>query len=52
MQKKLLYTLQTIQNKMQQVILKNFNFKTVNKIKQITENKHRKFSQNFDWVQL
>jgi len=37
---------------MQQVTLKNFNFKTVNKIKQVIENKHRKFSQNFSWVQV
>jgi len=32
---------------MQQVLLKNFNFKLVKKIEQVTENKHRKFSQNF-----
>jgi len=34
---------------MQQVPLKNFNFKIVKKIEQITENKYRKFSQNFSW---
>jgi len=46
--KKLLDTLQIFQNKIQQVLLKNFNFKIVKKIKQVTENKHR-FSQNFGW---
>jgi len=34
---------------MQQISLKNFNFKIVKKIEQETENKHRKFSQNFGW---
>jgi len=33
---------------MQQVPLKNFNFKIVKKIEQATKNKHRNFSQNFD----
>jgi len=32
---------------MQQVPLKNVNFKIVKKIEQIKEKKHRKFSQNF-----
>jgi len=31
---------------MQWVPLKNFNFKIVKKIEQVTENKHKKFSQN------
>jgi len=46
---KLIDILQTFQDKMQQVSLKNVNFKIVKKIEQVTENKHRKFSQNFDW---
>jgi len=46
--KKLLGTFQTFQSKIRQVLLKNFNFKIVKKIEQVTEN-HRKFSQNFDW---
>jgi len=45
--KKLLGTLQTFQNKVQQVSLKNF--KIMKKIKQVTEKKHRKISQNFGW---
>jgi len=48
MQKKLLGTLQAFQNKMQQISLKNFNFKIVKKI-EVTENKHKKLSQNFNW---
>jgi len=34
---------------MQQVSLKNLNFKIMKKIEQVTENKHRKFNQNFGW---
>jgi len=34
---------------MQQVPLKNFHFKIVKIIEQVTENKHRKFSQNIGW---
>jgi len=45
--KKLLGTVQTFQNKMQKVPLKNFNLKIMKKIEQVIKNKHRKFSRNF-----
>jgi len=34
---------------MQQASLRNLNFEIVKKIEQVTENKHKKCSQNFDW---
>jgi len=50
--KKLLSTLQTFQNKMQQVPLKNFNFKIMKKIVSTRMLTYRKFSPNFGWGYL